>query len=320
MGKERESANLVSTLTGIAVTVSGDPVVLGVGNTENLRITGSGLIGVNNSSPLYPLHFKNAMASTPSYIHLEVTGSNTVGGGGGIQFDTSASNSGSNNGLYLATIHGERSASDNGSNTLIFKTSKSGAAGDDGVTHSPKTRMTIDEDGDVTISDGDLVIGTAGHGIDFSAQTGVSTTGASTSAELLDHYEEGTWTPVYYGADADGTYTYGTNAGFYTRIGNLVWIKCSMVDISTSSAGSGQLRIGGVPFANGSNNSSHGTVNLDKFNIDDATMSLAARIPAGANYIQIYQIRDNTTDSAMDVTDKTSNTSDIFITLIYTVT
>ena len=34
MGKERESANLVSSHTGIAVTISGSPVVLGVGNTE----------------------------------------------------------------------------------------------------------------------------------------------------------------------------------------------------------------------------------------------------------------------------------------------
>ena len=319
--KGRDLGNIVSPKTGIAVTMSGDPIVLGVGNTEHLRITGSGLIGVNNSSPLYPLHFKNAMASTPSYIHLEVTGSNTVGGGGGIQFDTSASNSGSNNGLFLATIHGERSASDNGSNTLIFKTSKANVAGDDSVNSSPKTRMTIDEDGDVTISDGDLVIGTAGHGIDFSAQTGVSTTGASTSAELLDHYEEGSWTPVFYGADTAGTYTISntSQSGYYTRIGNLVWIKCSMVDISTSSAGSGQLRIGGVPFVNHSNNSSHGTVNLDKFDLDDATVSLASRIPASANYIQIFQIRDNNTDSSMNVSDKTSDTSDIFITMLYTV-
>lgn len=315
--KGRDLGNIVSPKTGIAVTMSGDPVVLGVGNTEHLRITGSGLIGVNNSSPLYPLHFKNAMASTPSYIHLEVTGSNTVGGGGGIQFDTSASNSGSNNGLFLATIHGERSASNNGSNTLIFKTSKANVAGDDSVDSSPKTRMTIDEDGDVTISDGDLVIGTAGHGIDFSTQTGVSTTGASTTAELLDHYEEGTWTPVYYGADTAGTYT-GSNSGFYTRIGNLVWIKCSMVDITTSSAGSGQLRIGGIPFANGGANSSHGTAVVDKFNLDNATMSLAARIPGSANYIQLLQTRDSDTDSSMNVADKDSNTSDIFVTMLYT--
>jgi hypothetical protein len=120
---------------------------------ERLRITSVGNIGVNNNAPLYPLHFKNAMASTPSYIHMEVTGTNTVGGGGGIQFDTSASNSASNNGLYLATIHGERSSSNDGSNSLVFKTTKAGAAGDDSVTHSPRTRMTIDENGDLILGD-----------------------------------------------------------------------------------------------------------------------------------------------------------------------
>ena len=70
----------------------------GAGNavgTEKLRITSDGKIGINNSSPLYPMHFKNAMSSSPSFIHMEVTGSNAVGGGGGIAFDTSASNNAS---------------------------------------------------------------------------------------------------------------------------------------------------------------------------------------------------------------------------------
>ena len=55
---------------------------------------------------------------------------------------------------------------------------------------------TVDSDGDVIIEDGDLVIGTAGHGIDFSA----SSDGAgsvSVSNEVLSDYEEGTWTPTF---------------------------------------------------------------------------------------------------------------------------
>ena len=55
MGKERESANLVSTLTGIAVTISGDPVVLGIGSTEHLRISAAGYVGINESSPIHQL-------------------------------------------------------------------------------------------------------------------------------------------------------------------------------------------------------------------------------------------------------------------------
>jgi len=106
-----------------------------------------GKIGINNNAPLHAMHFKNAMSSSPSFIHMEVTGSNTVGGGGGISFDTSATSVASNNGLYLATISGVRNSDDDGSNDLIFKTSKSGVAGDDGNTHSPKERLRITSDG-----------------------------------------------------------------------------------------------------------------------------------------------------------------------------
>ena len=85
---------------------------------------GDGKIGVNNNDPLYSLHIKNAMGSSPSYIHMEVTGTNTVGGGGGIAFDTSASNSESSNSKYIATIVGVRNSDNDGSNDLIFSTTK----------------------------------------------------------------------------------------------------------------------------------------------------------------------------------------------------
>ena len=122
-------------------------------DVEALRIDASGRIGINNSAPLYPMHFKNAMGSSPSWIHMEVTGSNTTGGGGGIAFDTSASNSSSNNGLFLATISGERSASANGSNTLVFKTSKANVNGDGAIDSGPKTQMVITEDGNIGIGE-----------------------------------------------------------------------------------------------------------------------------------------------------------------------
>ncbi len=118
---------------------------------ELMRIRSNGNIGITNSAPLYPLHFKNSMGSSPAWIHMEVTGTNTVGGGGGIAFDTSASNNASNNGLFLATVSGERSSSDNGSNSLVFKTSKNAANGDDGNASTPKTAMTINENQVVSI-------------------------------------------------------------------------------------------------------------------------------------------------------------------------
>ena len=50
--KSRDTANLVSAKTGIAVTISGDPIILGVGNTALVEITGGGKIGIKTDDPL----------------------------------------------------------------------------------------------------------------------------------------------------------------------------------------------------------------------------------------------------------------------------
>ena len=78
--------------------------------------------------------------------------------------------------------------------------------GSDGTTELAR----IHGDGNVDIANGNLKIVTAGKGIDFSA---TSDAGGMTS-ELLDDYEEGTWTPAATGASTAGTGV--TGAGRYT--------------------------------------------------------------------------------------------------------
>ncbi len=87
-------------------------------------------------------------------------------------------------------------------------------SGNDGAT----VQMRL-ASGNLTIGDGNLVIGTGGHGIDFSAR---GNTGGMTS-ELLDHYEEGSWTPSIYPMSSNIPVTYNIRAGQYTRIGNVVY-------------------------------------------------------------------------------------------------
>ena len=55
---------------------------------------------------------------------------------------------------------------------------------------SKLNNCTTDGTTNLTIADGNLVIGTSGHGIDFSA------TANTGSSELLADYEEGFWTPT----------------------------------------------------------------------------------------------------------------------------
>lgn len=161
---------------------------LEINASNNLVWTGNN-VGIKNSTPLYPLHFKNAMGSSPSFIHMEVTGSNTVGGGGGIAFDTSATNSLSNNGLYLATISGVRNSADDGSNDLVFKTSKAGVAGDDGNTHSPKERLRINSAGDIGINKQTIV--NWGSGVPTIEIKGTETSGGSSVRSGAVAFESG---------------------------------------------------------------------------------------------------------------------------------
>ena len=71
---------------------------------------------------------------------------------------------------------------------------------------------------------------------------------ASSNANTLDDYEEGTWTPaVTLGGAAVGL-TYSTQVGFYTKIGNLVAVEGYLI-ISAKGSSTGALRLTGLPFA-----------------------------------------------------------------------
>ena len=102
--------------------------------------------------------------------------------------------------------------------------------------------------GDVALSTGNLVIGTAGKGIDFSATPGTGT------SELLADYEEGTWTP-----NIGGTATYTTQIGTYTKIGRTVQVN-GILHIDTIGTGIGYL-VSGLPFS-AANNSIGSSVSL----------------------------------------------------------
>lgn len=71
---------------------------------------------------------------------------------------------------------------------------------------------------------------------------------ASATANDLDDYEEGTWTPAI-----GGTATYTTQIGRYIKVGKAVWITC---DLEINSLGSGSTTtISGLPFTSVTSNS-----------------------------------------------------------------
>ena len=108
-----------------------------------------------------------------------------------------------------------------------------------------KTPITLP--GDVTLSTGNLVIGTSGKGIDFS----ITSHPAGMTSELLADYEEGTWTPSQgAGLTVVGAFS---SAGRYTKIGRLVTLS-GFVQGGTSVAVSyGNALTSNLPFTTGAN-------------------------------------------------------------------
>ena len=176
-------------------------------NVERMRITATGRVGINENGPTKTLVVSENDSECVAIIKSSDTG--TAGlylGGqtdeikGGILF---------NNTTNELTLQGNNNAQ----------------------------RAVIDTSGNFKINSGNLVIGTAGKGIDFSNNS--NATGMSN--ELFDDYEEGTWTPA-----SNGGYT-TQSTGSYTKIGKMVYAAFN-IDISSNSD-AGHATIQGLPFA-----------------------------------------------------------------------
>lgn len=111
--------------------------------------------------------------------------------------------------------------------------------------------------GDVSMTTGNLVVGTSGKGIDFSATPGTGT------SELLDDYEEGTWTPVLSSDGVEPTSVVGTFSGTYVKVGRMVTVW-GVASFTTYSNGTGIGRLSGLPFTCNSSNAGRGALGTEQ--------------------------------------------------------
>ncbi|MDP6770375.1 MAG: hypothetical protein QF704_06730 [Anaerolineales bacterium] len=127
-----------------------------------------------------------------------------------------------------------------------------GVGGVSGITdNSNANAITIDSSENVAIDSGNLVISTHGKGIDFSANTDDA---AGMTAEILDDYEEGTFTAVCkLGGSAISNYT---TTSRYTKIGRVVYVSV-FLGITGAPGQAGSLTFTGLPFTIGAANNYH---------------------------------------------------------------
>lgn len=152
----------------------------------------------------------------------------------GVVYWRGANGTGYTEGAYIAgQVDGTPGASNDMPGRLVFATTADGSG-------SPTERMRISANGTIktssTISVGGATPTTSGAGITFPA-----TQSASTDANTLDDYEEGTFT-----LSNGGNTTYTSRSGRYTKIGNFV--KCSFFhNINVLGTGSATT-LSGLPF------------------------------------------------------------------------
>jgi len=116
--------------------------------------------------------------------------------------------------------------------------------------------------GDVNLSTGNITQGTAAKGVNFTANTAQ----AGMTSQLLNWYEEGTFTPTAKFSTSQGDLSYAYQVGKYVRIGSSVAIQISIRFSETTAVG--ELSIEGLPFT--SSNTSNGNFGFGLY-VDNLT-------------------------------------------------
>ena len=163
---------------------------------------------------------------------------------------------------------------------------------------------------------GSVIPATAGQGIDFTANSGA----AGMTSELLNWYEEGTWTPVVADATSGGNVAaVGTTVARYTRIGRTVFVQASLDNINTTGMTAGNnLSIRGLPFANAAGLSPTGTCVMGR--VSYSFNSWRPQIDPALSLVQFTEFSAlNANYTTMTVANILAATSDIYFSITYTV-
>ncbi len=246
--------------------------------TERMRIDSSGKVGIGTTSPVRHMHLNGSDSDT---VQLHITNSTTgTTGSDGVSFALGSDesliiNQRESNHIALKTADTERMRIDSSGNVGIGTTSPSSllnvntpASGTttaievSRTTHGTVGKL-INSTGALEIqsnkqlilsSDPNQGMTSAGSLIQFnidgsekariSSGGGIAFNGDTATANHLNDYEEGTWTPTTNNSGGNGFST--VHSATYTKIGNVVYIQFYATFNSQSS--SARADIGGFPF------------------------------------------------------------------------
>jgi hypothetical protein len=181
------------------------------GNTERMRIDSSGNVGIGTASPSRKLH--------------------VLGGAGTAQIQSTTTASTLYFGDTNSTAIDNQGIGSLGTNIFIL------AGGSE--------RMRIDSSGNVGIGTSSPAKALDVSG-EIRASTGILFGADTASANTLDDYEEGTFTPVIAGQSTAGTGTYSNQHGQYTKVGDICFVNIFLQ--WSAHTGTGNMKLSNLPF------------------------------------------------------------------------
>ena len=239
------------------------PMSFYTNDTEQMRITSAGNVGIGLTNPSQKLEVQNAAAGAA------IRASNS--GGGYAQLAVSS------NATSVAELSFTNSLSLTGGNVGIGTSSPSSpltvykaTSPDVDIQNSSALHRITGDSGSLLIR-ADYGNTAANTHIQFSLDgtevsrftpNGLTFNGDTAAANALDDYEEGTWTGTLKGGTTDPT-TPVTATGRYTKIGRVVTAEIQIDNANTAGA-SGSVSVTGLPFA--SLTEAQGAVMCDLYN------------------------------------------------------
>ena len=271
---------------------------------------GNDRIGINNASPTYLIDAFGTGTGDNSDTVMRIKAQGT--GDSDVLLLLDAADTGESIISFLNDGNDEASIEWNSTSPQLNIRTASGTNGPIDIQPNNVLTARFETNGDLTLEDGNLVIGTAGHGIDFSATSNGSGTMQN---ELLDDYEEGTWSPVAAtNSGSAASFTAGTS--IYTKIGRMVFVRGSVNNINTSGTGSGNtFRITGLPFTIDVVDS-YGSMTYDQITLQGSRTQINPDFDT-AEFVRFVQSGGGTGETGTDHNDLVSGATDIFFTGFY---
>jgi len=251
-----------------------DTIAFAEGGAECARFDSSGNFGVGTSSPSGRLHAAtttNTAVNGAADAGYSLFRGTTNSSGGVFSVSGNSTGNGINYVVYNSTLTGYEPANYLASQH-IWKLGSTEA-------------LRLNSSANLVLQGGTTTAN--GVGITFPA-----TQSASTDANTLDDYEEGTWTPAL--LLATGSITFSTVSGGYVKIGKLVYIRANFSGSATISSPTGDLRLSGLPFTAGQ----VGAGSTTSYNMAAGAYSINLETLAGTTTAYIFNFANGTRSSA----------------------